>query len=133
MPVRIPWRFYDPIGVGASGPITYLLPVNPNDGGSPSFKKTVTYQSTSAPDGKTLVFEGRDEVQTLEFSGVILTEDQYYAFIDWWRKRHQIHITDDLGRQFWAYITSFEPKRVRAQSHPWKHTYSASATVVDWL
>lgn len=132
MPVRKPWRFHDPIGNGTSGPETYILPVNPNEGGSPGFKKTINFQATSAPDGKTLMFEGRDEVQTLEFSGVILTEAQYNAFIYWWKKRHQIHITDDLGRQFWAYITMFDPKRERAHNYPWKHSYTAAATVVDW-
>lgn len=121
------WRFYDPLV-----PETYIFDINPNEGGTPAFKKNVAYQNTAAPNGRTLMFEGRDEYQTFSFSGTILIEAHYNAFLYWWQKRHQIHVTDDLGRQFWIYITTFDPKRVRAAHHPWKHTYTCEATVVDW-
>lgn len=127
MPVRVPWRFYDP-----TVPEEWELQVNPNDGGTPANKKTITYQNTSAPDGLTLMFEGRDEVEQLAFSGVLLHQEQLQLFQTWFKKRHQVRLTDDLGRVFWVYITSFEPKRVRSRSHPWKHQYQATATVLDW-
>ncbi len=121
------WSFHDP-----TVPETYVLEINPNDGGTPSRKKTISYQNTSAPDGKALVFEGRDEVQTISFSGDILTVTHLTALTLWYEKRHQILVTDDLSRQFWIYINSLELKRERAAHSPYKHTYTIEAIILDW-
>ncbi len=125
MPVVVKWELFD-------GSNTYTFLINPNEGGSPARKKSITYKNTAAPDGKTLVFEGRDEPGTMSFSGILLEQSQYEAFEEWFDKRMQVRITDDLGRQYWIYIESFEPKRVRARSYPWKHSFSISATILDW-
>lgn len=123
----VKWRFYD-----AVLDVEYVFDINPNDGGTPSRKKTLTYQSTAAPAGKTLVFEGQDEVPQLEFSGVALDMDQIDAFDLWFEKRHQIRVTNDRGRQYWVYIHEFTPSRKRAASHPDKHEYHISAVILDW-
>lgn len=121
------WTFSDP-----TASEIYTLLVNPDAGGSPQYKKNLFYQSTSAPGGKTLVFEGQDEVQEIEFSGTLIDESQLDNFVLWFDKRRQIMITDDLDREFWVYIKSFEPTRVRNVSHPFKHTWKVSAVVLDW-
>lgn len=126
MPV-VRWIFYDP-----SVPETWTMDINPREGGSPSFAKTINYENTAAPDGKTLIFEGRDEVQRLEWQGVILTQAHYDTLEDWWDKRRQVRVTDDLSRQFWVYITHFEPRRRRAYGRPYKHDYTMRATILSW-
>lgn len=127
MPAVVKWTFFDPVTSE-----TYTFDINPNTGGSPPYKKKMAYENTTAPDGKTLMFEGQDEVQQLEWSGVILSEDQHNKYIEWWQKRRQIQVTDDLGRQYWVYLTSYAPKRERARSYPWKHQIEVSATIVNW-
>ena len=121
------WNFYDPATLES-----YDLEVNPNEGGSPQYRKTITNQSTVAPGGRTLIFEGLDEPFTLEWSGVLLSQSQHETFVDWWDKRHQIQLTDDLERVYMIYITAYEPKRGKAQSHAYKHTYTIRATILDW-
>ena len=121
------WVFEDPNTLAA-----YTFEVNPSEGGSPSYQKTISYKSTCAPDGKVIAFEGRDAPKSLEFSGVLFTEAEFDAFVEWWDKRYQVNITDDLGREFSILIETFVPRRERARSHPWKHSYSVTATVVDW-
>ena len=121
------WQFYDPTTLSS-----YELEINPADGGSPSYRKAIVYQNTSAPDGKVLMFEGQDETKEMEITGTILTEEHYNALLLWYTKRHQIQITDDLGRVFMVYITAFEPKRERAVHSPWKHSYTLRYTVLDW-
>ncbi len=121
------WAFEDPNTLQ-----TYVFPVNPSEGGTPSYDKQIQYQNTSAPDGKVISFEGRDQVQPFEFSGVLFTEAELNAFVTWWGKRYQIKVTDDLGREFWIEIRSFKPTRVRAVQHPYKHNYQVSAVIVDW-
>jgi hypothetical protein len=127
MPVRVPWHFTDPITAEV-----WTLPVNPAEGGTPKRNKRVDFQSTTAPDGKTIMFEGRDEVRTIELSGTILDQDQLETFQDWYDKRYQIQIEDDLGRTFWVYITSFEADRAWSVNHHWRHRYRMSMTVLDW-
>lgn len=121
------WTLYDPVLLE-----TYTMQINPNDGGSRQYKKNVNYQNTSAQDGNTLVFEGRDEPFQLEWSGVILEEQHLDDLISWFSRRRQVKLTDDLGRESWVYLTELAPKRTKAASHPWKHTYSMKAIVVNW-
>jgi len=122
------WIFTDP-----AVSETYEWAVNPNSGGSPSREKNIQYENTSAPDGKTLIFEGQDRPLQLEWSGVILSQSQYDTLITWFEKRRQIRLEDDLGRTMWIYITAFTPSRRRAVSHPYKHDYNMRATVLDWI
>lgn len=112
--------------------VSETFEINPREGGTPSYEKNVQYTSTTAPDGKTLVFEGADKPQSIEFAGAILYESQFNTFYNWWNKRNQIQITDDLGREFVVVIESFSPVRKRAVHYPWRHDYTIKATVVDW-
>lgn len=123
MPQR--WQFYDP-----QLDETYVFTVSPNEGGSPQYQKKVGYQSTAAPDGGLLAYEGRDEAQASEFAGTILHRLQYEAMIAWFSKRYPIEYTDDLGRIISIYITTFEPKRVRSSQYPWKHTYTVKYLIL---
>ncbi len=123
----VKWTFSDPVTLDE---VTWE--VNPREGGTPSYQKNITYKNTSAPDGKVVVFQGRNNPTPIEFSGVILNQAQYDMFVTWWEKDYQVDITDDLGREFSILIESFVPKRERARSHPWKHTYTVTATIVDW-
>jgi hypothetical protein len=121
----VKWKFEDPVTLES-----HTFAINPSEGGSPDFKKSFSTRSTTA--GKALIFEGADEPQRLSFSGVLFTEEEYEAFREWWQKRRQIKITDDLGRSYFILIQAFVPNRRRARSHPWKHDYQVDATIVDW-
>lgn len=127
MPV-VRWLFEDPNTLDA-----YTFAVNPSEGGSPSYQKTFSTSTTSAPDGNVVLFEGRDAPQRFQFSGVLFTQAEFNAFVTWWEKRYQITVTDDLGRTFSIVIESFSPTRKRARSHPWKHDYQVTAVVVNWV
>lgn len=121
------WTLYDPVAI-----VTYTFALNPNLGGTPSRRKRITYQNTSAPGGLTLIYEGQDEVSELSWDGTLLTEAELIALNSWFDIRRQLLLTDDLGRSFWVYIQTFEPKRVRAATAPWKHTYSMKVVVLSW-
>lgn len=123
----VKWRFYDPVTLDE-----YIFEVNPNDGGSPQYAKNIVYSNTSAPDGLVIAFEGREKPQTLEWSGILLTETQFNAYVEWYQKKYQVRVTDDLGREFFLIIESFSPQRQRAVHHPWKHSYNVKATIVNW-
>lgn len=120
------WTFYDP---GTDTTRTFL--VNPNAGGTPAFKKTLTYVATAAPQGKTLAFQGRNEPQYHEVSGTLRSEAEYDFFVAAFDTQNQMLLTDDLGRQFWVVVIEFTPTRVRAATAPWKHTYNLRALILD--
>jgi len=121
------WVFYDIVD-----DVSYTFDINPSEGGTPSHKKHVTYTATTAPAGKTLIFEGARDARILEWSGTILEQVHHDALLAWWNKSHQIRLTDDLGRVWYLIIIDFEPKRIRNAQFPWKHSYTMRATVVDW-
>lgn len=119
------WTLYDP---NTSTTLTFAM--NPNEGGTPPLKKTITYQATAA-GGRTLAFQGRPDVQTIDISGTVLTEEDYQFFVDWYDVQNQMLLTDDLGREFWVVVIEFTATRVRAAHHPWKHTYTLKALILD--
>jgi hypothetical protein len=123
----VQWNFLDPVDNS-----TTTFDVNPKEGGSLSLQKNITAQSTVAAGGGIILFEGNEPVQEITFSGTIRTQTQFDDLVAMFDKRHQIQLTDDLGRTFMILITKFDPKRVRAVATPWKHTYTVTATIVDW-
>ena len=124
---RVAWVFSDPVSLDS-----YSFEINPVEGPNLSYVKTFQYTNTSAPDGKVIVFEGRDNPQKFVCSGTLLSEAQLNALVSWWDRRNQIDVTDDLGRTFSIIIESLETTRQRAIHHPWKHAWNLTATIVDW-
>jgi len=122
------WTFTDPVTTN-----TYTVPINPNEGGTPPSKKTIKYSATAGPGGNVLMFEGRDSVQEMQISGTILDQAHLDALQSWYDKRYQVSVTDDLGRTFSIYITSFDAKRVRVASNAWKHEYTMTYTILSWV
>lgn len=117
------WFFHDPIAS-----TTYTFEINPKSGGTPSRKKKIAYQATTA--GGTLVFEGTDEVKDVEIQGTLLTQAQLDAMNTWFDKRRYIEVTDDLARSFTIYITEFTATRSWRRSHPWRHDWTMRYLVV---
>jgi len=128
MPVGVTrWTFFDPTDSS-----TYEFAINPNEGGSPDYRKNITYTNTAGQNGNVLAFEGRDAPKQHTISGTILTQVHLEAFVTWFEKRHAITVTDDLLRTFSIYITGFAPRRQRSALHPYKHTYTMTYVELDW-
>jgi hypothetical protein len=125
MIVRTAWVFEDVFNEEV-----YELEINPDASSIPIRGKTLT-PAPKCRDGQ-VIFQGRDSVQSINFSGSILTEEQFFFMREWVRKEKQIKITDDQNRVMWVYLTSFNPTRVRSLDYPWRHTYSATGLIVSW-
>jgi hypothetical protein len=122
---RVGWLFQD----AATGE-SYVLPINPLDCDIPAIDKNISYQATVA--GGQVVYNGATQEPSMSFSGTILTEDHFRALEAWFQLQRQIKITDDLGREFWVYITDFSPTRERNTPFPWRMQYTANAVILDW-
>jgi len=123
--IRVPWQFID-----YSLSQIYEMAINPIDASMPSIQKKITSKPTAT--GKIVQYEGRPEVQSMSFSGTILTESQYNIMVLWCNESKQILIVDDLGQKNWVYLTSFSPKRTRSVEFPWHMEYQAEAKSLDW-
>lgn len=130
--MTVKWIFTDYWETGPT-PFSYVWPINPNDGGSPSVKKQMTILQNSGPNRVNIVMEGPNQAPIVAFSGVILHQDQYEAMEFWYDKRVLIKLTDDLNRQFFGIFSGWTPKRVRRASNPWYHTYDAEFTVSAYI
>jgi hypothetical protein len=121
------WTLLDPATSDS-----YQFEVNPNEGGTPPRKKTVSSSPTTASDGINVLFQGMDEPQEMTFSGTLFTSQMFDAFVNWWKKQRQVQLTDDIGRSYWIYITEFAPTLVRSSNYPDKHKFECKAIVLDW-
>jgi hypothetical protein len=120
------WKFTDPTDSS-----TQTFEINPFEGGTPSREMNISTQNTLAPGGKTLVWEGAESPQTIEFSGTILSESQLELYNTWFSKKHQIQLTDDLNREYMILFRTYVPKRVHSANF-WRHEFTVSAIIVDW-
>lgn len=124
--MRTAWQLYDPVTL-----VTVSLDINPNDGGTPGLTKAVNSQSTVAPDGLPIFYQGNNEPQMMEFSGFVYEEEQLDVLLEWAAKNRIILITDDLARAYRVMVTSFIPKRIRRSRKPYYHSYTMTAMVMS--
>lgn len=123
------WEIYDP-----DLDETWVFPMNPKSGALPDRQKNITEQALAAPDapGKVLLFEGADSPSKLAWDGTILTEAFYNSMLDWFDKRRQVQLTDDLGHTWWVYLTKFTPTRINKHNYPWAMSYNVECILIDW-
>lgn len=122
------WKFFDPILDD-----NFEFPINPSDGGLPSYEKNISGEMTTARDGKRILFEGTSQPMDISFSGTLLEIEDFNWFISWYNKKYQVLLTDDLGNDTWVYLTQFTPKRKRSFQHDWAISYEAKMSIVDWV
>ena len=131
------WEFYDFVTDS-----TYTMELNPGQVDMGGVQKQISERAASSPTGKRIVFEGRRQPQTISFSGVIFNKDEYVRFEGLANKNYQVRLTDDLGREYWVYVTNFSPSRRKtsyaalageqAALGTWLCDYSIDCTIVDW-
>ena len=129
MPTRTPWKFEDLVALTEVN-----REINPAESDAAPIERSILYQSTAAPSGRVLMFEGRVKPRMMTFSGTLLTEDQFNVWKTWTQKQNQIKLTDHLGREYMIVLTSFKPKMNKTSFlYPWKHTFTADCVIVAEL
>lgn len=113
--------------------VTYTLPMNPNQGGTPTRQRQIYLGTTSGPGGKTIVQSGRLQPSQMTFSGLTLTQEHYEKLDEWASKNTLIEIEDDLARKFRGIFITFNPERVRNATRPWRHRFQATFIVTQEL
>lgn len=127
MPV-VRWTFLDVHNSGAS-PYTYTFHLNPDEMSGPGGSKAMNIARSSGPANNPILQEGGMDAPTIDWSGVILEQEHYEKFEEWFTRRAMLELEDDLGRTFRGVLTSFTPERQRKPNRPWYHRYSATFTI----
>jgi len=114
----------------SSGDVYVFVP-NPNQMTSPFPNRNVTMQSTTAVDGKVLLFEGTSQPVQWTFGGDIQDHEQYEALRQWVYDRvgRRVRVYDHFGRRITCVLTRFDPTPVRSVGKYWRHTYEITAIV----
>lgn len=114
------------------GSQSYAFEINPNAQDSPFPNRDIGWEFHPSTD-----FTGRRAGRvghTWSFSGVLRTQAQYDALLQWVGKRVKVRLIDDRGDKLLVRLVRFSPAQVggaRARHAPWRWTYSMDAMVYD--
>ncbi len=96
----------------------------------------------STTNGRRIIQKGRRNPDAMVINGTTFQEDEFVAFAQIASKMYQVKLTDDLGREFWVFITGYSPERqpTRFGSYAgasgsrldWRMRYSINMTMLDW-
>lgn len=118
------WDIFDP-----DTNTTVTFPINPSSGGIPPVRNSFTKHKTTAGVG--IVFQGNGELDSMEWEGALLSEDHVDFWYDLAENTRPVRLTDDLGKQVWILIETFEPKREWKASNQFFVKFTATAVIVD--
>lgn len=124
------WTFTDVFQTGVS-PYTWTFTINPNQGGTPSLSRPISFAPTVG-NRRAVASEGSRSESVLPFSGVILSRAHLEALELWQTKRILLELHDDLGRAYRGVFNGFTPQRVRKTRNFWYHTYDAQFSVLAY-
>lgn len=123
--VRVPWLFTD-----YSLAMIYEFAVNPLEATMGATEKSLNTEPLAY--GGSVIYEGQPPVQTITFSGTIISETQYLIMRSWVNEQKQVQVTDDLGQKYWVFFTRFSPSRKPRPGYPWMMEYSCEGIILDW-
>jgi len=110
--------------------VVWTFPVNPNEFTAPARKATFKQESVLSPTGGTILFQGRDSVVKMAFSGIVNSETFYNELRTQLDKWYTLVVTDDQGSYWDIVIESYSFKRKRTALNQWRYDYEVKAIVV---
>ena len=111
-------------------PSVYTFPINPIEFDHPGRDANITDMATTGSVGGTILFQGRDKLPQLSFTGKITSATMYTnlrAELDKW---YDVVLTDDQGAEWNIIIQSYTMKRLKSAVNHHRYEYSVTAKVV---
>ena len=112
------------------GRVTSLvLPINP--GSVVRQFGNININSEASVFGGTIAsWEGAAQPTSWNWTGRLLTQEQYRAMAFWGRSTQRIYLTDHLGDRYLVKVSQYQTTRVRDIARPWHHTYTMTVAVL---
>lgn len=117
------WRFWD---TTLGDPHGYEMPHNPSAWTSPWKPLWLEHQTTTAPDGAILAWQGSDRAWTWQFSGYLETQEAYEALQFWTELRRRFWLIDHRNQLHYVTFDNFDARARVVPNKPWAHDYTVS-------
>jgi hypothetical protein len=102
---------------------------NPNKFDPPGRSANITADLTTAPNGTTILFQGRDKVRKSTFEGAVGSQTFYQDLDTWKDKWYPLQLVDDQGNTWTILIEEWKWTRVKRRN-PWRFDYTAQVIVL---
>jgi hypothetical protein len=110
-------------------PVVLTFDINPNTFDTPGRNSNIITEQTTAPNGQTLVFQGRDKAKEASFAGAVLTQSFYNDLDTWKNKHYPLVLTDDQGSTWDVIFRTWRWKRIH-RTNNWRYDYQATVLVL---
>ena len=104
-------------------PVIYSFPINPNQFDVPGRTAQIESQTTTGPNGTTVLFQGKDEPPKGSMSGAVTSEAMRLDLETWTDKWYVLTLTDDQSRAWDILITNFSYSRLRRATNQNRFDY----------
>jgi hypothetical protein len=110
-------------------PVVLSFDINPNSFDAPGRNTNIVSEQVTAPNGQTLVFQGRDASREATLSGAVTTQTFFSSLDTWKDKNYPLVLTDDQGSTWNVLIKSWRWTRLR-RTNNWRYDYTATVMVL---
>jgi hypothetical protein len=110
-------------------PVVLTFDINPYKFSPPGRSANLSTQTTTAPNGARIMFQGYDKPSTASFTGRALTQSFYTTLDTWKDKGYPMTLTDDQGNTWNVIITGWKWERLK-RTNLWAYEYNAEVTVL---
>lgn len=110
-------------------PVVLTFDINPNTFNPPGRSARIQADLTTAPNGQTLLFQGRDNTREAVFSGAVLTQSFYNKLDAEKDKNYPLVLTDDQGNSWDILFRTWRWTRLH-RTNNWRYDYTATVIVI---
>ena len=110
-------------------PVVMTFDINPNTFNPPGRNTNVVVELTTAPNGQTLLYQGRDNSREISFSGAVLTQSFYNKLNTEKDKNYPLVLTDDQGNTWNIIFRTWRWTRLRRFNN-WRFDYETTVIVI---
>lgn len=121
------WKLTDS---STGSPSDYVFPINPISFDHPGRTANFSAETTVGNIGGAILFQGRDKVPELSFSGLVNSETFYTelrAELDKW---YTLLLTDDQGASWNILVSSYSFKRKKSAINQHRYDYTVTCKVL---
>jgi hypothetical protein len=111
-------------------PVVWTFPMNPIEFQHPGRKANFSTEATVSSIGSTILFQGRDEVPTLSFTGTITSSTFYDELREQLDKFYDLILTDDQSNSWTIIVESYSMDRKKSALNHHRYSYNVTAKVL---
>lgn len=109
--------------------VTLTFDINPYKWEPPGRQANLKTETTTAPNGQRIMFQGHDQPSRGSFTGHSITQSFYTSLNTWKDKGYPMTLTDDQGNSWNVIITGWKWTRLK-RTNMWAYEYTCEVQIV---